>query len=97
MRNSILIPPTGIDNATADKVATAQTKNSGYDIPDHNNVQVRPEAGGYGTQKQTVILVNQNGSVKYVERTLYNQQGKSIPQKERDKVFEFEIEGWKSN
>jgi uncharacterized protein with NRDE domain len=97
MRNSILIPPTGIDNATADKVATAQTKNSGYDTPDHNNVQVRPEAGGYGTQKQTVILVNQNGNVKYVERTLYNQQGKSIPQKERDKVFEFEIEGWKSN
>ena len=97
MRNSILIPPTGIDNATADKVATAQTKTSGYDTPDHNNVQVRPEAGGYGTQKQTVILVNQSGSVKYVERTLYDQEGKSIPQKERDRVFEFEIEGWNSH
>ena len=102
MRKSILIPPTGIDTNAADKVAKAQAAQnpqkgeSGYDTPDHNKVEVRPEAGGYGTQKQTVILVNQNGGVKYVERTLYNEQGQPTPKAERDRVFEFEIEGWTS-
>jgi uncharacterized protein with NRDE domain len=102
MRESILIPPTGIDNHTADKVATAQTGQipkigrSGYDTPDHSRVEVRPEAGGYGTQKQTVILVDQGGTVKYVERTLYNERGIPMPKADQDRVFEFAIEGWRT-
>ena len=100
MRKSILIPPAGIDGATADRVAAAQTKEvqqmsrSGYDTPDHNNVEVRPESGGYGTQKQTVILVDKDGKVKYIERTLYNQNGTPTRAGDRDRMFEFVIEGW---
>lgn len=105
MRKSILIPPTGVDAATADKVATAQTSQSngtlqaggsGHDTPDHNKVEVRPEAGGggYGTQKQTVVLVDQEGRVKFVERTLYDEKGVPITKGKGDRRFEFSIEGW---
>ena len=98
MRESILIPPTGVDAAAADRVAAAnaQANRSGYDTPDHNKVEVRPEAGGYGTQKQTVILVDQSGHVNYVERTLYNQKGVPMAKGEQDRVFHFDIEGWDS-
>ena len=50
----------------------------------------------YGTQKQTVILVNRNGMLKYVERTLYNDQAEWVggeENKDRDTVCEFQIEG----
>ena len=51
----------------------------------------------YGTQKQTVILVDRNGKLKYVERTLYNDQAEWIggeENKDRDVACEFQIEGW---
>ncbi|KAF8466458.1 DUF833 domain-containing protein [Kalaharituber pfeilii] len=52
----------------------------------------------YGTQKQTVILVDRNGRVKYVERTLYDEQVRWVGGEEnkggRDSVCEFVIEGW---
>ncbi len=102
MRESILIPPTSMNSASADEVAAAQPGrnhqigNTGYDTPDHSRVEVRPEAGGYGTQKQTVILVDKSGKVKYTERTLYNAQGIPIPNTDQNRVFEFAIEGWRT-
>lgn len=48
----------------------------------------------YGTQKQTIILVDKNGRVKYVERTLYDSNVKPVEEEEGDVVCEFEIEGW---
>ncbi|EED18547.1 DUF833 domain protein [Talaromyces stipitatus ATCC 10500] len=52
--------------------------------------------GLYGTQKQTVLLVDFNGRVKYVERTLYDEHVHPIPLGEGDRVFEFVIEGWEA-
>lgn len=49
----------------------------------------------YGTQKQTVILVDKDGRVKYVERTLYDEDAKPVEKEERDVVEEWVIEGWK--
>jgi uncharacterized protein with NRDE domain len=49
-------------------------------------------SGLYGTQKQTVLLVDPQGRVKYVERTLYDQQVRPIPLGMGDRVFEFNIE-----
>lgn len=49
-------------------------------------------SGLYGTQKQTVLLLDTHGRVKYVERTLYDQHVRSIPLGMGDKVFEFNIE-----
>lgn len=51
----------------------------------------------YGTQKQTVILVDRNGRLKYIERTLYNENAEwmdFVENKDRDVVCEFQIEGW---
>jgi len=48
----------------------------------------------YGTHKQTVILLNKNGKIKYVERTLYDNDAKPVDKKDRDVVCELDIEGW---
>lgn len=53
-------------------------------------------SGLYGTQKQTVLLVDHNGRVKYVERSLFDEHVHPIPLGQGDRVFEFVIEGWKS-
>jgi uncharacterized protein with NRDE domain len=50
----------------------------------------------YGTQKQTIILVDKKGRVKFVERTLYDGEAKPIVGAERDVSCEFQIEGWPS-
>lgn len=53
-------------------------------------------SGLYGTQKQTILLVDHAGRVKYVERSLYDEHIHPIPLGQGDRVFEFVIEGWKS-
>jgi len=51
-------------------------------------------AGAYGTQRQTVLLVDWDGNVTYTERALYNAKGEAIHQGQGDTVFEFKIDGW---
>jgi len=48
----------------------------------------------YGTHKQTVILLNKSGKIKYVERTLYDNDAQPVDKKDRDTVCELDIEGW---
>ncbi|KAL4889397.1 NRDE protein-domain-containing protein [Aspergillus ambiguus] len=48
--------------------------------------------GLYGTQKQTVVLVGYDGRVRFVERTLYDEQGRLVPEESRDLSFEFVCE-----
>ena len=48
----------------------------------------------YGTAQQTVILVDNRGRLRYVERTLYDGDAKPVPAADRDVSVEFEIEGW---
>lgn len=48
----------------------------------------------YGTQKQTVVLVDNNGRVKYVERTLWDECARPVKGGERYVVEEWAIEGW---
>jgi uncharacterized protein with NRDE domain len=92
MRNSILIPPVGGISAQSQPADTMASGKTGIDTPDHNNIQVREF--GYGTQKQTIILVDKEGSVKFVERTLYDEVGRPVEKSEGQREFEFEIEGW---
>lgn len=49
-------------------------------------------SGAYGTQKQTVVLVHESGRVRFYERTLYDDDAKSIPIGEGDRSFEFTAE-----
>ena len=48
--------------------------------------------GLYGTQKQTVILVRFDSTVRYFERTLYEDDSRATQLATRDQSFEFEIE-----
>ncbi|KYK60256.1 DUF833 domain-containing protein [Drechmeria coniospora] len=52
------------------------------------------ETGMYGTQRQTVLLVDLEGNVTFVERALWDGNGNKIPQGDGDVVFRFKIDGW---
>ncbi|KZZ99436.1 DUF833 domain-containing protein [Moelleriella libera RCEF 2490] len=52
------------------------------------------ETGLYGTQRQTIMLVDWDGHVKFVERALWDRNGNAISRGEGDVVHEFSIEGW---
>lgn len=96
LRNSILIPPTGgpsVELRQADEVATAETTTNGLAALDLRQDAVQVGAGYYGTQKQSVILVDQEGKVVFVERTLYGADGKRQG-KDGERRFEFRIDGW---
>ncbi|KAK5128471.1 hypothetical protein LTR85_003139 [Meristemomyces frigidus] len=91
LRNSILIPPVGgqgIISKPADKVAAAD----GTDTPGNGEVKVGD--GIYGTQKQTVILVDTKGHVTFVERTLFDGAAQPTPPDQNSTRFDFDIEGW---
>jgi len=94
MRNSIMIPPVGGVSAESKPADTMASGKTGTDTPDHGNVEVHEF--GYGTQKQTIILVDREGKVKFVERTLYDEDGNKMEVKDGQKEFEFEIEGWQT-
>ncbi|KAI9758885.1 MAG: hypothetical protein M4579_002769 [Chaenotheca gracillima] len=48
----------------------------------------------YGTQKQTVVLLDRDGKVTFVERTLFDQTAEPISIGNGDKMFEFSVENW---
>lgn len=79
LRNSIFIPVIG------------QTSTDPYE----DCSKPEPETGSqytqgpYGTQKQTVLLVRQDGRVRYFERTLYDNDTNAIPAGRGDRSFEF--------
>jgi uncharacterized protein with NRDE domain len=50
--------------------------------------------GIYGTQRQTIILVDWEGNVTFRERSLYDGEGNPIERGEGDMKFEFKIDGW---
>ncbi|KFY89142.1 hypothetical protein V500_05928 [Pseudogymnoascus sp. VKM F-4518 (FW-2643)] len=51
-------------------------------------------SGTYGTQRQTIVLVDWDGKVSFIERSLWDDSGKPIPRGEGDMKFEFQVEGW---
>jgi uncharacterized protein with NRDE domain len=88
MRNSIFIPRIevkGTEWASTDKPELAKTELEGC------NVRVGFEAGvacSYGTQKQTVILVDRSGKITFVERSLYDRDAHAI---KSERKFEYQI------
>ncbi|KAK0382836.1 hypothetical protein NLU13_9931 [Sarocladium strictum] len=52
------------------------------------------DKGLYGTQRQTVVLVDWEGKVTFVERALWDEWGNNLNKGEGDVVVEFEIEDW---
>ncbi|KAI4267862.1 MAG: hypothetical protein L6R38_008058 [Xanthoria sp. 2 TBL-2021] len=96
LTKSIFIPVVGgegMDHMHADEMAAGKT-----DEPVQVQQQTDPTkfreglSGLYGTQKQTVVLIDHEGHVTSVERTLYDQAAQPIDGVERDRWFEFDIE-----
>ncbi|KAK6433420.1 hypothetical protein LTR95_010401 [Oleoguttula sp. CCFEE 5521] len=90
LRKSIFIPAFGGEvtkDKPSDELAAARPDGA-YKAED-----VKPMEGVYGTQKQTVILVGKDGNVTFVERTLYDGEGKPLGKEQGDKRFEFRIDG----
>lgn len=50
--------------------------------------------GMYGTQRQTVILVDWDGNVTYTERALFDAKGAAIERGQGDVTFRYTVEGW---
>ena len=86
LRRSILIPPIGGSSEAG--VANKEGESSGANYVSEGAKSL------YATQKQTVILVDHNGHVKFVERTLFDDRGRMIPPSLRDHVVEFQIVEW---
>ena len=98
LRKSIFIPViggAGTDEISAEDLAAAK---SGEQVMVEDDQKMRDKGDGlsglYGTQKQTVVLVDHQGRVTFVERSLYGAGGKAVPASERDRVYEFGIQGW---
>ena len=97
LRNSIFIPVIGGEvtrSAKADELAAARSSQQAlHEGKVGGNEGTSPV---YGTQKQSVVLVSNRGHVTFVERSLYDDDARPIAEEERDRRFEFDIEGWKS-
>jgi uncharacterized protein with NRDE domain len=91
LRNSIFVPAIGNDKLEerkdVDDVRAANGTPNGTAVID-------PTSGVYGTQKQSVILVNRDGKVTFVERTLFDDAGSAVPLEKRERRYDFDIEGW---
>lgn len=91
MRNSIFVPAIGDEKLegrkTADDIRASNGTPNGKAVFD-------PMSGVYGTQKQTVLVVDRKGMATFMERTLFDSDGKPVAAGQGDRRFEFEIEGW---
>jgi uncharacterized protein with NRDE domain len=52
------------------------------------------EKGEYGTQRQTIILVDWDGNVTYKERALWDAHGNLVERGQGDSTTKFAIQGW---
>lgn len=72
------------------EVKGEQVKEGERPTPGNNNVT----SGVYGTQRQTIILVDWEGHVTFIERSLFDEKGNPLERGQADMKFEFTIEGW---
>ena len=85
LRKSIFIPKLG--SSEEGMVESTADAHSRQDV-----MNEEATTGSYGTQKQTVILVDVAGTITFVEKTLYDERGKDISGKpETIRRFEFNI------
>ncbi|KAL6238650.1 hypothetical protein BDW75DRAFT_200626 [Aspergillus navahoensis] len=74
------------DGEASDPAPVKKEPEAGNDIIDQSYLH-----GPYGTQKQTIVLVNKEGRVRYFERTLYDQEANPVPIGQGDRSFEFQV------
>lgn len=100
LRKSIFIPAIGGEGAEGSRAEDLAAARGDQHVNVENAAKAA-ETGHdldslYGTQKQTIVLVDRQGRVTFVERTLYDASGKATAAADRDRAFHFNIEGWKA-
>ncbi|KAF2191456.1 DUF833-domain-containing protein [Zopfia rhizophila CBS 207.26] len=88
LRHSIFIPGIGKDHLDDMKMPPHPVG----DVVKHRATDTT--TGCYGTQKQIVVLVDKEGKVAYIERSLFDGNADPVEKGKGDRVFEFQIEGW---
>ncbi|ROT42547.1 hypothetical protein SODALDRAFT_267866 [Sodiomyces alkalinus F11] len=84
-----LTRPDGLSTTTT-TTTTSQDGQAGPNV----NTGVGFETGLYGTQRQTIIMVDWDGNVSYRERALWDSNGNPIEKGQGDVLFRFKIQGW---
>jgi uncharacterized protein with NRDE domain len=93
--------PVVVEGQQGTVIVASETVEGEADALDRLEESERPDreapvamTGAYGTQRQTVMLVDWNGKVTFIERSLWDGLGRPIPRGEGDARFEFMVEGW---
>ncbi|ETS77743.1 hypothetical protein PFICI_09805 [Pestalotiopsis fici W106-1] len=104
LKNSIFCPAITDEQRERDMaaaVARGKMKPAFHEIEDESRELAEAEdapamfeTGAYGTQRQTVILVDWEGRVTYKERALWDAHGNPIERGKGDVVVKYDIEGW---
>lgn len=95
LRKSIFIPviaESDDGSHVAEEVAAAEIEDKPREGRENGGLEPNYFSGPYGTQKQTILLAQSNGRVRYFERTLYDNHGNTLPSGRGDQSFEFHIE-----
>lgn len=97
LRESIFVPVIGTKEKQPEKAAVEISAacledNNGVRVSDSPDWNQEYMSGAYGTQKQTVLLVDSARRVRYFERTLYDNDANPIPVGKGDRSFEFVVE-----
>ena len=88
--SDLVIPVIGGGNELSEKLAdevAATHTNEVAEIADATS-------GVYGTQKESIILVDRKGELTFIERTIYDGKGDPVERGKGDRAFQFQIEGW---
>lgn len=88
LRHSVFVPSIGRDHLEEHNMPAHEIG----DIVKQKAIDAT--TGCYGTQKQIVILVDKEGKMFYIERTLFDDDAKPVEKGKGDRKFEFQIEGW---
>ncbi|KAF7515720.1 hypothetical protein G7054_g14451 [Neopestalotiopsis clavispora] len=104
LKNSIFCPAITDEQRERDMaaaVARGKMKPAFDEIEDESRELAEAEdapamfdTGAYGTQRQTVVLVDWEGRVTYKERALWDAHGNPIERGKGDVVIRYDIEGW---
>ncbi|KAJ9142444.1 DUF833 domain-containing protein [Pleurostoma richardsiae] len=97
---AVAAPPNGqvagergeLNEQQEEHASAAMEEVAGEERPDEQPMGFM--TGMYGTQRQTVVLVDWDGNVTYTERALWDANGNAIERGKGDMTFHFKIEGW---
>ncbi|KAI9844785.1 MAG: hypothetical protein M1838_002041 [Thelocarpon superellum] len=96
LRHSIFVPAitTAVPAATARQDRASAPANARVEMLERADTERAADTSPiYGTQKQTIVLVDHHQHVTFIERTLFDQDVAPIPVGQGDRRFDFTVQG----